>query len=139
MARTKQTMRKSTGGKAPRSPSTKRQKAEGGASDKNVFLVIHEGVPQDTGSNYNYSDTLPETQDTQIIGIFTSYSKAVLAAEDYAESMGWLEEVEEEEVVELGKEMWREQLQDIDWCSEGFYRDEQDDDNAPDDRLHIVK
>ena len=125
--------------RATKAPPVKKQKTD--TADKNVFLVIHDGEPQDTGSNHNYSDTLPNTQDTKIIGVFTSYSKAVLAAEDYAQSMDWLEEEEEEEEeeVELDKEMWRQQLEDIDWCSDGFSRDDSSNCNTPDDRLHIMK
>lgn len=75
-----------------------------------VYMVIHDKIPQDSGSDFEYSNSLPETQDTQIVGIFTSMALAVAAAEAYVEEE--FGEVDEEEC-ERGE-----------WLKEGFFRTE---------------
>lgn len=82
---------------------------------------------------------------TDVIGNFSSFEKARSAAEGYVvdSSLYELEEEESDEGDETDEsgesEKWRKELSGINWYTEGFYREEQCDDNIPDDRVHIKK
>jgi len=67
-----------------------------------VYILIHEKTPQDSGSDYQFSASLPDREDTDIIGVFASLDGAIEEANDtimsYFEADG----------------------DDVDWTGEGF-------------------
>ena len=72
-----------------------------------VYILIHDKEPQDSGSDYRLSQMTPARQDTEIIGVFSSYNKAERAAENYVRrkfSVSW------------------DELDEICWDDEGWYR-----------------
>ncbi len=100
------------------------------ARPSNVYIVIHDKEPQDSGSDYHYSSTLPSRQDTKIIGVFYEYSSAALAAEDYVREEFCIDEDEEDDEDEGP-------FSGIDWQGEGWFRPEEWDANECDVRVHI--
>ena len=118
--------------------NSKRQRTDNhGSSKERVFLVIHDREPQDSGSDYRYSSTLPNRQDTEVLSVHKSYEKAARAAQEYVlDTFDGAEELEcdlddDEEVNAF--------FDGYDWKGEGFYRAEQCDANDPNDRVHIVE
>jgi hypothetical protein len=99
-----------------------------------VFVVIHDGEPQDSSMHH-------QTQDSKIIGVFTSKVKAIDAAFDYLEhEMCFIEagEGDDEYDDEGGYEEWREEaINSIDWFGNGFYRREEIEEHAPNDRIYV--
>lgn len=70
---------------------------------------------------------------TEVVGVYTSFENARLAADNYVVDSN-IYELEDEE-----NDMWRDELLEIDWYNEGCYRQEYDDVNTPDDRVRIQK
>ncbi|KAL7497366.1 hypothetical protein ACHAWT_006378 [Skeletonema menzelii] len=97
----------------------------------NVYIVIHDKEPQDSGSDYRYSSMLPSRQDTTIVGVFYEYSSATRAAEVYVRNQFCYDEDEE------GSDEDEGPFIGIDWQGEGWFRQEECDANECDDRVHI--
>ena len=75
----------------------------------NVFVVIHEREPSDSGSDFGRASMLPSRFDTEIIGLYSSFRKAKRAAETYLENVfGDLDE---------------DKLSGIDWLGDGWSDD----------------
>jgi hypothetical protein len=97
-----------------------------------VYIVIHDKEPQDSGSDYNYSSFLPSRQDTQIIGVYFSYADAACSAAQYVvDEFGVDDEKDEDEDSDDGL------MSSVDWTKEGWFRREESDANECDDRVHI--
>ena len=65
-----------------------------------VWLVVHDKEPQDSGSDYRYSSTLPQRQDTEIVSAHATYNGAARAAAAYCldnELLGACEDATEDE------------------------------------------
>ena len=101
-----------------------------------VYVVIHDKEPQDSGSDYNYSNFLPSRQDTTIIGVFYEYSSAARVAGEYVRDT-WCDDDEESNEDDDEKSM--APLSHIDWQGEGWFRQETCDANECDDRVHIQR
>ena len=67
-----------------------------------VYILIHEKTPQDSGSDYQFSASLPDREDTDIIGVFASLDGAIEEANDTIMSY------------------FEEDGDDVDWTGEGF-------------------
>ena len=95
----------------------RRQRQRTESRPSNVYVVIHDKEPDDSGSDYNYSAHLPDRQDTTIVGIFYEYHSAARAAGEYVrDDLG--EEEEEDEGDDDDAES-RAPFSDIDWRGEG--------------------
>jgi hypothetical protein len=97
-----------------------------------IHIVIHDKEPQDSGSDYNYSAFLPSRQDTKIVGVYYSYADAVLSARDYVAA-----EYDVDDQNDGDDDSDSGPLSNVDWIGEGWFRQEDSDGNACDDRIHI--
>ena len=83
-----------------------------------VYLVIHDGEPQDSGSDYRSMS--PARQDTEIVGIFYGIGRAVRAAEVYVQDeLGGRLDHSEVGVGSCGG--IREEGEPIDWEGDGWF------------------
>jgi hypothetical protein len=97
-----------------------------------VFIVIHDKEPQDSGSDYNHSAFLPSRQDTKIVGVYYRYEDAACSAKDYVEGkFGIYDDEDEDDDSDSGP------LSNVDWTGEGWFRREESDANECNDRVHI--
>lgn len=72
----------------------------------NIFVVVHDQEPSDSGSDFRRASTLPSRFDTEIIGLYSSYRKAKRAAKKYLASELDVDEGDIED--------------DIDWLGDGW-------------------
>ena len=108
-------------------PKRKKQKTEKQRL-RHVYVVIHDKEPQDSGSDYQRSAFLPSRCDTDIVGVFTSYAKAVNAAKDYLVENDYVCDDDDysDNDDESNDEGWRERLfRNIDWTGDGWFREEE--------------
>lgn len=96
----------------------------GSASAKFVFILVHDKEPQDSGSDYNYSSSLPATQDSVIVGVYSTQERAEKKARDYTKE---------------NFDIYDHDLYGIQWQGEGWYRPEDCDANECNDRVHIIR
>lgn len=103
-----------------------------------MWLVVHDKEPQDSGSDYRYSSTLPQRQDTEIVSAHATYNGAARAAAAYCldnELLGACEDATEDDMEDddfvLG----------FDWTGAGMYRPEREWAGAGDndDRVCVVE
>eukprot|EP00485_Elphidium_margaritaceum_P004599 CAMPEP_0202710176 /NCGR_PEP_ID=MMETSP1385-20130828/22192_1 /ASSEMBLY_ACC=CAM_ASM_000861 /TAXON_ID=933848 /ORGANISM="Elphidium margaritaceum" /LENGTH=131 /DNA_ID=CAMNT_0049369639 /DNA_START=28 /DNA_END=420 /DNA_ORIENTATION=+ len=59
---------------------------------KSVYVVMTQKGDEGTGSDYEYDERLPDSYDTEVIGVYASRTKANQAAEEY------FKELEDEEM-----------------------------------------
>jgi hypothetical protein len=99
-----------------------------------VYIVIHDQEPQDSGSDKNCSCFVPSRQDTKIVGVFYSYADAAYCASEYVQDDLWAiddgGEGEDDETDDFF-------LSNVDWTGIGYFRQEERFADERNDRVHI--
>lgn len=101
--------------------------------------MINDGESKDSGSDFRRRHFLPLRQDTKIVGIFTSWEKAVRAAEDHVLMEDLFEPRDYVDGEEEDDETWREELEDVDWSDDGYFKNDETFDWKPDHHVYISK
>ena len=119
------------------SGSSKRQRTDDGHAQPNeIFLVIHDKEPQDSGSDYAYSSFLPNRRDTEIVSAHKTLAGAKRGARKYVldnfESDLGIRDLEDDDEVDG-------YFCGYDWKGKGFYREECCDANDCHDRVHVME
>jgi hypothetical protein len=73
-----------------------------------VYVLVNETEPLDSGSDFQYSNSLHMRQDSEIIGVYTTLERAIIAAADYVRHEWQREEID---------------FTAIDWVGVGWFHD----------------
>jgi hypothetical protein len=98
-----------------------------------VYIVIHDQEPQDSGCGKICSSFVTSRQDTKIVGLYYSYADAASCASEYVQDDLWAFDDGKDEDDDSDDFL----LSNVNWTEIGYFRREERDANECNDRVSI--